>query len=83
MLCKCSFPKACYGQTRQLKAAVLGSTAIAPSYSPLVDIAVEAGLEGVHLLGNVPRQAVFLHQPLTTLPHYDVQQRVAKGGQDW
>ena len=50
--------------------------------SPLGDFGVQARLDCVDLLRDVPRQPVLLHQPLTALPHYNVQQRVSKGGEN-
>ena len=50
--------------------------------SPLGDFGVQACLYCVNLLRNVPCKPIFLHKPLTALPHYNVQQWVSKGGQN-
>ena len=43
---------------------------------------MQACLYCVNLLRNVPCKPIFLHKPLTALPHYNVQQRVSKGGEN-
>ena len=50
--------------------------------SPLGDFGVQACLHCVHLLRNVPCQSIFLHKPLTALPHDNVKQGVSKGGEN-
>ena len=46
------------------------------------DLVIEAGGEGVHLLGHVPLEVVAADQALLLVPHDDVQQRVAEGCQE-
>ena len=50
--------------------------------SPLGDFGVQACLHCVNLLRNVPCQSIFLHKPLTALPHDNVKQGVSKGGEN-
>ena len=70
------------------KESNFGSTHLSQNHEwigclPLADFLVQARLDRVHLLRNVPGQPIFLHQTLATLSHYDVKQGIAKGCKHW